>query len=76
WIDVMTHQQMPTYLSVGDVVWFRGAGEALPTETLSLNYEKVEFDYAKVRPKLTETEGVRVPGGRAGIRAGVRAIKS
>lgn len=72
----MTDQKTPTELSEADLEAVRGAGEALPTETLSLNYEKVEFDYAKVRPKLTETEGVRVPGGRAGIRAGVRAIKS
>jgi type VI protein secretion system component Hcp len=72
----MTDTKKPTELSDVDLDAVRGAGDPIPTETLSLNYQEVQYDYATLRPKLTQTDGIRAPGKRAGIRAGKRALKS
>lgn len=68
----MTDPKKPTELTEADLDAIRGAGTAIPVETLSLNFEEIKYDYDVARPKLTDADGIRVPG----VRAGERAFKS
>jgi len=72
----MTDTKKPTELSAADLDAVRGGGDPVLAESLSLNDQEVQYDYDALRPKLTQTDGIRVPGKRAGLRAGKRAFKS
>ena len=67
----MTKPSKPTEIDDNDLDAVQGAGEL---EQVSFTYQKIQFE--SVKPKLTQTDNVRVPGVRkSGIRAGARLTK-